>query len=82
MKTSPLTLTGLRSFTKTKAMKEMLAERAKMRERNALKGPVESRRPTGKAQTQGGEKDLEALVQSVKRKMDQKQKRVRKRTKK
>jgi len=61
------------SYTKTSAMKELLAERAKARakvqnqpEKAASLKPVIQ-------QVNGGqkEKDLSSLVQSVKRKMDQ-----------
>ncbi len=71
-----------RSFTKTKAMKEMIAERARLRAKEGMKQPAEGKKPLSVHQRNVGEKDLSSLVQSVKRRMDQNQHRGRKRTKK
>ncbi|KAK4690010.1 hypothetical protein P7C73_g127, partial [Tremellales sp. Uapishka_1] len=73
-------------FTKTKAMKALLSERAEARRKKESKngdGAEEPRRPAARLNDTvvAKEKDLNALVQSVKRKMDG-QSRGRKRSKK
>jgi hypothetical protein len=79
------------SFTKTKAMKELLAERSRARQdkekMNAGESAVEPKRSATGVQKDTGfadgnkEKDLSALVKSVKRKMEN-QSKGRKRTRK
>ena len=75
------------SFTKTKAMKDLLAERSRVRAQQGSRAPVESRKEANQPDANGvgggggGDKDLSALVQSVKRKMGEGKNRSRKRRK-
>lgn len=70
------------SFTKTKAMTELLAERSKRRAEVADRAPVERKQAKVLREEVDVDKDLGSLVQSLKRKMGEGNKRVRKRPKK
>lgn len=70
------------SFIKTKAMSEMLAERTKRRAEVADRAPIEKQQAKVPREVIDADKDLGSLVQSVKRKMGEGNKRVRKRSRK
>ncbi|WVQ82232.1 hypothetical protein IAT38_004360 [Cryptococcus sp. DSM 104549] len=61
-------------FTKTKAMKDLLAERSRVRNAKQPQNEPEARKSaSGVVNVEHKEQELDSLVQSVKRKMDQNQ---------
>jgi len=70
------------SFVKTKAMTDLLAERKKRKGDQGDRPPVEKGVRRSNAEENAGEKDLSALVQSVKRRAGDGTKKPRKRSRK
>ena len=70
------------SFVKTKAMTDLLSERNRRKGDKVDRPPVDKKVVTAQPVPAEDGKDLGALVQSVKRKMGEGGKRVRKRSKK